>query len=563
MIIDKNVAQVLVHEGIVTNEQLDRAFQENKRTGENLSGIIARLGFADEEKIIKAISKHYEIPYEEITAEYIDPKVIQLIKPDIARRFKTIPVNLIANQMTVAMSDPLNLSALDTLSFTLGKKIKPIVCKAETIDKLIDHFFTEKEPAPTLSDPATGADTYYYTSEEEPERIEIDAEAAPIVRLVNLLISQALKSRASDIHVEGGKKEVIVRFRIDGLLKKINTFPKKVQGSVIARIKVMSGLDIAERVKPQDGRFSIRTATGHEIDFRVSTYTTVTGESAVVRILDQSKSDIHLDQLGFTPEELTSIRQALGRSSGMILVSGPTGSGKTTTLYAMLNEINSIERKIITIEDPVEYRVPLVNQIAVNTRRGLTFPIILRSALRQDPDVILVGEIRDSETAQISMQAALTGHLLFSTVHTTSPAETFGRLGDLGVEKYYISDAMRLVIGQRLVRKLCPDCKQRYVPKTDELLMLGFRGEERDLAFYQPRGCDRCDNTGYRGMIGVFEVIVINEEIKELLEQGVPADKIRHETQRHGTVTMWQNAKSKLSEGLISSRDMVRVVPKE
>jgi type IV pilus assembly protein PilB len=563
MIIDKNVAQVLVHEGIVSVEQLERAFQENRKTGENLTGIIERLGFADEEKIIKAISKHYEIPYEEITAEYIDPKVIQLIKPDLARKFKTIPVNLIANQMTVAMSDPLNLSALDTLSFTLGKKIKPIICKVETINKLIDHFFTKKESEPPLSDSLVDGQTYYYTSEEEPERIEIDADAAPIIRLVNLIISQALKSRASDIHIEGGKKEVIARFRVDGLLKKVNAFPKKVQASVIARIKVMSGLDIAERIKPQDGRFSIRTATGTEIDFRVSTYSTVTGESAVIRILDQSKSDVHITQLGFTSEELASIRRILGTPSGMILVSGPTGSGKTTTLYAMLNEINSVERKIISIEDPVEYRVPLVNQIAINTRRGMTFPIVLRSALRQDPDVILVGEIRDPETAAISVQAALTGHLLFSTVHTTSPAEVFGRLVDLGVERYYVSDVMRLVIGQRLIRKLCPDCKEPYTPKTDELLMLGFRGDERDVTFYQPRGCDRCDNGGYRGVTGVFEVIVINEEIKELLEQGVPADKIRHETQRHGTVTMWQNAKRKVGEGVISSRDMVRVVPKE
>ncbi len=563
MIIDKNVVQVLVKEGIVTEEQLKRAFLENKKTGENLTGIIERLGFADEEKIIKAISKHYEIPYEEITADYIDPKVIQLIKPDLARKFKTIPVNLIANQMTVAMSDPLNISALDTLSFTLGKKIKPIVCKVETINKLIDQFFAEKEPEPDLSDPRVGAETYYYTSEQEPERIEADANAAPIVRLVNLMITQALKSRASDIHIEGGKKDVIARFRIDGVLRQVNAFPKKIQGSVIARIKVMSNLDIAERIKPQDGRFSIKTATGTEIDFRVSTYSTVTGESAVIRILDQSKSETSIAELGFMPQEMDSIREILTRPSGMILVSGPTGSGKTTTLYAMLNEINTIEKKIITIEDPVEYRLPLVNQTTVNTRRGLTFPIVLRSALRQDPDVILVGEIRDSETALIAVQAAMTGHLLFSTMHTNSPAEVFGRLRDLGVERYYIGDVMRLVIGQRLVRKLCPDCREPYAPKTDELLMLGFRGDERDMTFYLPRGCDRCNNTGYRGVTGIFEIVVVDEDIKELLEQGAATDKIKHEARRHGAVAMWQNAKRKVGEGVISSRDMVRVIPKE
>jgi type IV pilus assembly protein PilB len=392
MIIDKNIENVLIKEGVLTKENLDRALSEHMRTRENLTGIIERLGFATQEDIIKAISKHYENPYEEITEEYVNPAVIKLIKPNLARKFKTIPVNQIANQLTVAMSDPLNLLALDTLSFTVGKKIKPIICKEETIKRLIDRFFPEDKSGVDLSETGAGAGTYYYTSEEEPERIEVNAEAAPIIRLVNLTLSQALKARASDIHIEGGKKEVIVRFRIDGVLRQVSAFPKNVQGSIIARIKVMSGLDISERVIAQDGRFSIKTATGSEVDFRVSTYTIVTGESAVIRILDQTKSEIDIAQLGFTPKELAAIQEVLTRPSGMILVSGPTGSGKTTTLYAMLNRINSIERKIITIEDPVEYRLALINQFSINVRRGLTFPSVLRSALRQDPDVILVGE---------------------------------------------------------------------------------------------------------------------------------------------------------------------------
>lgn len=563
MIIDKNVAQVLIREGVLTQGDLDRALLENRKTGQNLSAIIARLGFADEQTITKTISKHYEIPYEEIDAEYVDPEVIRLIKPDLARKFKTIPINLIANQLTVAMADPLNLAALDTLSFTLGKRIKPIICRQETIEQLIDHFFSVPQPPAEIPEAHLDANTYYYTSEEEPERIDVNADAAPIIRLVNLTISQALKARASDIHIEGGKKEVIVRFRIDGALRQINTFPKQVQGSVIARIKIMSSLDIAERVRPQDGRFSIRTATGTDIDFRVSTYSTVTGESAVIRILDQSKSEVHIAELGFTPREMDTIRSVLGQSTGMILVSGPTGSGKTTTLYAMLNEINTVEKKIITIEDPVEYRVGLVNQITINVRRGLTFPTVLRSVLRQDPDVILVGEIRDSETVQISVQAAMTGHLLFSTLHTNSPAEVFTRLADLGVEKYYIADVTRLVIGQRLIRKLCPGCKAAYDPKTDELLALGLTGDERAWTFFNPHGCAQCENTGYQGVTGVFEVIAVNEDIKELLEQGAPTERINHEARRHGTVTMWQNARRMVGEGIISSRDVMRVVPKD
>jgi type IV pilus assembly protein PilB len=563
MIIDKNIEKALIQEGVLTKEELDRALSEHKRTQENLTGIIERLGLATQEDIIKAISKHYEIPYEEITEEYVNPAVIKLINATLARKFKTIPINQIANQLTVAMSDPLNLLALDTLSFTVGKKIKPIICNEETINRLIDRFFPEEKPSVDLSETGAGVGTYYYTSEEEPERIEANAEAAPIIRLVNLTLSQALKSRASDIHIEGGKKEVIVRFRIDGVLRQVSTFPKKVQGSIIARIKVMSGLDIAERVRAQDGRFSIKTATGSEVDFRVSTYTIVTGESAVIRILDQTKAEIDIAQLGFTPEEQDIIKEVLTRPSGMIIVSGPTGSGKTTTLYAMLNRINSIERKIITIEDPVEYRLALVNQFSINARRGLTFPSVLRSALRQDPDVILVGEIRDEETAEIAVQAALTGHLLFSTLHTNSPVEVFGRLKNLGVEGYYLSDVMRLVIGQRLMRKLCPNCKTPYEPKTDELLALGFTGEERRMTFFNSHGCERCDNTGYKGVTGVFEVMVVNEDIRDLLEQGASNDTINHETRRQGTVTMWQNARRMVGEGIVSSRDMVRIVPKD
>jgi type IV pilus assembly protein PilB len=563
MTIDKNIENALIKEGVLTKENLDRVLSEHARTGENLTAIIERLEFATQEDIIKAISKHYEIPYEEITEEYVNPQVITLIKPDLARKFKTIPVNQIAGQLTVAMSDPLNLLALDTLSFTVGKKIKPIICKEETINRLIDRFFPEKKPPEYVPETYAGAGTYYYTSEEEPEQIEANAEAAPIIRLVNLTISQAMKSRASDIHIEGRKKEVVVRFRIDGVLRQISAFPKTIQGSIIARIKVMSGLDIAERIKPQDGRFSVKTATGTEVDFRVSTYTSVTGESAVIRILDQAKSEVDIAQLGFTPKELSAIQNVLARPSGMIIVSGPTGSGKTTTLYAMLNRVISVERKIITIEDPVEYRLDLIDQISINTRRGLTFPSVLRSVLRQDPDVILVGEIRDEETAQIAVQAALTGHLLFSTLHTNSPAEVFGRLRNLGVERYYVSDIIRMVIGQRLIRKLCTNCRAPYDPKTDELLALGFTGEGNKMTFFNPQGCDRCDNTGYKGVTGVFEVMVVDEEIKELLEEDAPTDKINHETRRHGTVTMWQNARRMVSEGIVSFRDIVRVVPKD
>lgn len=563
MIIDKNIEGLLIREGVLTKDQLGRAMAEHKRTRENMTTIIERLGFSTEEKMIKCISAHYEIPYEEITKEYVKSEVIGLIKPELARKFKTIPVNLIANQLTVAMSDPLNLMALDTFSFASGKKIKPIICKESTINGLIDHFFgKEKEVYDSLED-SLDEGFYYYSSEEKSEHVEVDANAAPVVRLVNIIISKAIKMRASDIHIEGNKNSVTVRFRIDGVLREMNSLPKKMQPSLIARIKVMSRIDIAERVRPQDGRFFITMNDGKEVDFRVSSYSTIYGESAVIRLLDQSKAEVKLSNLGLNRSEEETILDVSKKSSGMVLVCGPTGSGKTTTLYAILNELNSVEKKIITIEDPVEYRLSMINQIPINPRRGLQFDNVLRAALRQDPDIILVGEIRDIETARIAIQASLTGHLLLSTLHTTSPADAFNRLIEMGIERYYVSDGISLVIGQRLVRTICQKCKEAYKPSMDELLNLGIKGDEREMTFFNSVGCDYCDYVGYKGVTGIFEVINVNDDLRQMILENETPDNIKREARRHGMVTMWENAISKILEGKITSRDVMKIIPKE
>ncbi len=563
MIIDRNIESVLISEGVLTKDQLGRALAEHRRTKENLTNIIERLGFSTEDEMIKSISKHYEIPYEEITEEYVKPEVIGLIKPELARKFKTIPVNLIANQLTVAMSDPLNLMALDTFSFASGKKIKPIICKESTINKLIDHFFgKEKEVYDSLKDSADES-FYYYSSEEKSEQVEVDANAAPVVRLVNIIVSKAIKMRASDIHIEGNKKDLTVRFRIDGVLREMNSLPKKMQPSMIARIKVMSRIDIAERVRPQDGRFFITMNDGKEVDFRVSTYSTIYGESAVIRLLDQSKSEVKLSNLGLSRKEIDSILTVSRRNSGMVIVCGPTGSGKTTTLYAVLNEINSVEKKIITIEDPVEYRLSMINQIPINPRRGLQFDTVLRAALRQDPDIILVGEIRDLETARIAVQASLTGHLLLSTLHTTTPAEAFGRLIEMGIERYYVSDGISMVIGQRLVRTICQSCKEPYTPSMDELLGLGIKGDKEGITFFNSPGCERCDYVGYKGVTGIYEVIEVNDDLKEMVSANKTPNEINREAQRHGMVTMWENAITKIVEGKITSKDVMMIIPRE
>lgn len=565
MIIDKTIEDLLIREGVLTKEQLGRAMAEHRRTKENLTSIIERLGFSTEEKMIKCISANYEIPYEEITKEYVKPEVIGLIKPELARKFKTIPVNLIANQLTVATSDPLNLLALDSFSFASGKKIKPIISKESTINGLIDHFFGKEKKMQmqeSLED-LVEEGFYYYSSEEKSEQVEVDANAAPVVRLVNIIISQAIKMRASDIHIEGNKKDVTVRFRIDGILREMNSLPKKMQPSIIARIKVMSRIDIAERVRPQDGRFFITMNNGKEVDFRVSTYSTIYGESAVIRILDQSKAEVKLTNLGLNRKEEESILSVSKRSSGMIIVCGPTGSGKTTTLYAILNEVNSVEKKIITIEDPVEYRLTMVNQIPINPRRGLQFETVLRAALRQDPDIILVGEIRDTETARIAIQASLTGHLLLSTLHTTSPAEAFNRLIEMGIERYYVGDGISMVIGQRLVRTICQKCKESYKPSMDELLGLGIKGDEREMIFYNSPGCDYCDYVGYKGVTGVFEVINVNDDLRQMILDNETPDGIKREARRHGMVTMWENAIGKILEGKITSKDVMKIIPRE
>lgn len=563
MIIDRNIEGVLIQEGTLTKDQLGRALAEHKRTRENLTNIIERLGFSTEDEMIKSISKHYEIPYEEITEEYVKPEVIGMIKPELARKFKTIPINLIANQLTVAMSDPLNLMALDTFSFASGKKIKPIICKESTINKLIDHFFgKEKEVYDAIED-SVDEGFYYYSSEEKSEQVEVDANAAPVIRLVNIIVSKAIKMRASDIHIEGNKKNVVVRFRIDGVLREMNSLPKKMQPSLIARIKVMSRIDIAERVRPQDGRFFITMNDGKEVDFRVSTYSTIYGESAVIRLLDQTKSEVKLSNLGLSRKEMEGILTVSNRNSGMVIVCGPTGSGKTTTLYAVLNEINTVEKKIITIEDPVEYRLAMINQIPINPRRGLMFDTVLRAALRQDPDIILVGEIRDIETARIAVQASLTGHLLLSTLHTTTPAEAFGRLIEMGIERYYVSDGISMVIGQRLVRTICQDCKEPYRPSMDELLGLGIKGDKEEMAFFRSPGCERCDYVGYRGVTGIFEVIEVNDDLREMISKSRTPNEIKMEARRHGMVTMWENAITKVIEGKITSKDVMMIVPRQ
>jgi type IV pilus assembly protein PilB len=562
MIIDKNIGKILIKDGLLTLEQLNQALSEHRKTKENLTSIIERLGYSTEEEIIKSISRQYEVPYEEITEDYVKPDVVTLISPELARKFKTIPINLIANQLTVAMSDPLNIMALDTLSFTSGKKIKPIVCKEDTINRLIDYFLGTEDEMKRALESYDADGSHYYITEEETEDIDQEPDAAPIIKLVNTIISRALKMRASDIHIEGGRNNVVIRFRVDGILREIDTLPKKVQPSVIARVKVLASIDIAERVKSQDGRFSLRLPNGKEIDFRVSTYSTVAGESAVIRILDQAKSQVNISHLGLSTHEITAILDMLKKSSGMVLVCGPTGSGKTTTLYAMLNEINTVEKKIITIEDPVEYRLDLVNQIAINPRRGLTFPSVLRSALRQDPDILLVGEVRDVETAEISIQGALTGHLILSTLHTNSAVEAFGRLVDMGIERYYVGDVITMVIAQRLVRRLCPSCKVPYEPSMDELISLTITEKGKDMTFYRAQGCERCDYSGYRGVTGVFEVIFVEDDIKELILQGESVGKIKEEAKRHGAISMWENSVQKIKDGIISLADVVKVVPR-
>ncbi|MGB9804926.1 GspE/PulE family protein [Desulfofundulus sp.] len=541
------LGEFLVRRGLVGEEQVRNALHVQKKTGKKLGEILVELGYLSPELLTASLAEHLGVPRVELEGKRPVPDVAE----SLIRRHKVFPYAREGKKLYIATADPLDVVAMDDFRFATGCEVVPAVASPDEIDRAIRRWY-----GTSAVEEAVGAAGSVDVPEEEP--LLYEAADAPVVRLVDILIEQAVSEGASDVHIEPGREKTVVRFRTDGVLHDVTEFPRKLHGAVITRLKVVAGLDIAERRLPQDGRIRLRQP--REVDLRVSILPTIWGEKAVLRILDRTRVIPKLETLGYSENALLRLRKVMRSPYGMILVTGPTGSGKTTTLYAVLSEIVSREINVVTVEDPPEYEIAGVNQVAVNLKAGLTFAVALRSILRQDPDVVMVGEIRDADTARIAVQAAMTGHLVLSTLHTNDAASAPVRLVDMGVEPYLVASSLLCVAAQRLVRKVCPRCVREYELPVDapERLALGL-GEKR-FVLKKGAGCPYCGNTGYRGRTAVTEVMLVTREIRELVKKEASSNEIKERAVAEGMATLRQEAVSKVLAGITTPEEAVKVV---
>ena len=568
----KSFGDFLVGLGVITADQFKKASQEQKQKGERLEQAIVRLGYAKEELALQCLADYFNLPYVDLDTYLIDEKIVKSISEELARRHTLIPLFKIGNALTVAMTNPLNLLALDEvrnkvktdveIAISTEKKIKKAIeqhygATAATLENTLQHLMKGNR----VGSPQESSD---YKKSHELALKDLPTgpmEDAPAARMLDLVMIQAIRDRASDIHFEPDEKALRVRFRIDGFLYESLTLPKPIHPALTSRIKILAEMDIAETRLPQDGNFNVKLEKrGFEI--RVSTFPTIYGENVVLRILDQTSTLFKLEDLGFSEEVLNHFKQLVRKTSGIILVTGPTGSGKTTTLYALLNMINSKDKNIITIEDPVEYRLALIRQTQINPKAGINFATGLRSILRQDPDIIMIGEIRDLETSEIAMQAALTGHLVLSTLHTNDAPEAINRLVDIGVEPYLISSSVIGVLAQRLVRIICPDCKVSYQvdPKVMNDLGEEVTKSKEPLTFYRGKGCKNCKQSGYWGRSGIYELLLVNEDIKKLISERASTQVIRDVAKKTaGLIPLRVDGLKKVLKGITTLDEVDRV----
>lgn len=559
------MGEILIKEGLITEEQLQKALQTQLVEEAKLGEILVKLELVTEKDIALALGKQLGIPYVSLSKGQLKPSeednLEKIIPAEVARRYKVLPISRHLNSLTVAMVDPSDLIVLDNLKKITGCEINPIISTHSEIEQAIEQFYGRqnllKEAIESSYRKEEELETLGDTVEEESlslDKLIAKAEEAPVVKLVDLIIRQAIEERASDIHIEPFKDKIVLRYRIDGVLHEVPPPANYLRQAIISRIKILSKLDIAEKRLPQDGAFMVKIGE-KVVDIRVSIIPTIYGEKAVLRILDKSQVPLDLKELGFESKELEIFRKAIHSPYGLVFLTGPTGSGKTTTLYAALNEIKSPKINILTVEDPVEYRFEGINQVQVKPHIGLTFANALRAFLRQDPDVILVGEVRDLETAEICIRASLTGHLVLSTVHTNDAPTAIGRLIDIGVERYLLAPSLILVAAQRLVRKLCAQCKEPYEP-TKEFMQ---RNKIVNNILYKPRGCDACNHTGYKGRIGIYEVMPISERIRALIEKGSGTDILREAARQEGMLTLWEAGMQKVAQGITDVEEVIRV----
>ncbi|MFA5164861.1 MAG: ATPase, T2SS/T4P/T4SS family [Candidatus Omnitrophota bacterium] len=546
------IGESLVEKGIITRKQLDEALQEQKSSGAFLGLILAGKKFASEQLIAKALSEELGLAFMDLSKYSIEAAAIKLVPEAVCRKYTLVPVYEAGGNLTVAMADPTDAAVKDELTTLTKLKIRPVFSPVSEIKGRIDKEYAGPSKA-LYSAPAAAPSP----RKEVEELIEV-ASLAPVIQVVDTLITKAVELGASDIHLEPDQGHFYCRYRIDGILREIPELPKKYEAAIISRIKIMSSMDIAEKRLPQDGRIQT-TVANKSVDLRVSTFPTLSGENVVLRILDRSRAFLELDGLGFAPDNLKIIEKAIKRPFGMILVTGPTGSGKTTTLYAALNKVNNLDKNIMTLEDPVEYEIPRIRQSQVNVKAGLTFAAGLRSMVRQDPDIIMIGEIRDKETADIAIHAALTGHLVFSTLHTNDSASAATRLIDIGVEPFLVGTSVIAIIAQRLVRTLCPNCKKPYTPGREELDLLGLGAVDEKAVFYKEAGCRRCFDTGYSGRTGIFEILALDDKMKELISRKVSSTQIHEAAVRDGMKTLRDDGTLKVKAGITTVAEVLRV----
>jgi type IV pilus assembly protein PilB len=566
----RTVADIVREVTSVSDDQLGQAMDVQKETREPLAQVLVNMGLITEKEKVRVLGRQWGIPFVDLTDRKIESDVLKAVPHHLLQRWKAVPIDRNGPRLVVAMVNPLDVYAIDQMRLVAGADIESVIASAEDISAALGESMSARdELAGALQDMSgelgsEAADIELEERDSDDEDMGIEQlremmDDAPVVRLANLIIQQALRDKASDIHLQPEATRLRVRYRIDGVMHDSMTVPKKAQAPLISRIKVMADMDIAERRAAQDGRISLKVA-GSEYDFRVSTNPGVNGEKVVMRILDKKGIQVRLDQLGIPNVMMDEFEALINRSYGIITVTGPTGSGKSTTLYSVLNQLNSPDKNILTIEDPVEYQLPGLTQTQVNARAGVTFASALRTFLRQDPDIILVGEIRDPETALIATEAALTGHLVFSTLHTNDAPTAVARMIEMGIEPFLISSSVIGVLAQRLVRVICPECKEAYTPPVDAFRRLNLSMDLESVTFYRGRGCERCRQTGYKGRIGVFELMLVTNHLRELILRKAPTHELRQAGLEAGMVTLRQDAMQKILEGVTTMEEALRVV---
>jgi len=557
--VNERIGELLVRENKLSAEQLKKAREGGGRLGLR----ITELGFMDESELTEFVASQYGVPSISLDDFEVDPEVVQLIPEDVAIKHNVVPVNRAGSTLILATADPSNIFALDDIKFLTGYNIQPVVASEDAIKRSIEKYYDQSSGLDEVMAGFDDSDIDVVQDDDDLDAAALgkEAEEAPVVKLVNLVLTDAIKRSASDIHIEPYERQFRVRYRIDGVLYEVMKPPQKLKNAITSRIKIMSDLDIAERRLPQDGRIKLKLGRGREMDFRVSVLPTLFGEKIVMRLLDKSNLQLDMTKLGFEQQQLGVFKESIHQPYGMVLVTGPTGSGKTTTLYSALSELNQTTENLSTAEDPVEFNLSGINQVQMHEDIGLNFAAALRSFLRQDPDIIMVGEIRDFETAEIAVKAALTGHMVLSTLHTNDAPSTINRLLNMGIEPFLVASSVNCIVAQRLARRVCEECKEPDPEVTvEDMVAAGMSHEEAEkVAPLKGAGCGLCSNTGFKGRVAVYEVMRVTEELKEFILNGASTIELKREAIRGGMVTLRRGALNKMNEGTTTLSEVYRV----